>query len=563
MPESPVQPRIVPGAPPPAPLSKTQKKKRKAKGKSGEPTADSPVTAVPDATAAALIEKAPEPVEVQEGALAPELVAQPETEAPPLPEEEVLLKPSPIVDLIHKRLKATTKKISRITVYAATDPEKLNDDQKRTLKTLPTLEAIQKELGEVKKAVEVHESELVHELTAKRVEAEKAEKARIATAVSAAEASLVSKASGLLDLLRVRSSLASGEIDLSALSVESAEGSALFSVADTLLGEDSERKRAALDGFLTGSGGFEGISYSRLLKITALALAPRAPTPAPEEPAPAAEETTDSATGTGGSTEPDVSVAGIPTAPATSGFSFMQDSELETRVFEDEAEWVEHPAAQPTEASIPEVNGHEEVEGAPPVDTSANIDWAADDEEGGLPPIAGLHAKFGTSGSATPAEPEAPATPAENGQTAPEAATPAAATPAAAAPQENDDGFTQARGGRGRGRGGFRGGERGGFRGGFRGGERGGFRGGDRGGFRGGDRGGFRGEGRGEGRGGFRGGDRGGFRGGEGERGGYRGGDGERGGHRGWRGDGERGGRGRGGRGRGDRGGHQAPPTPA
>lgn len=35
------------------------------------------------------------------------------------------------------------------------DPEKLNDDQRRTLKTLPTLEAIQKELGEVKKAIEV------------------------------------------------------------------------------------------------------------------------------------------------------------------------------------------------------------------------------------------------------------------------------------------------------------------------------------------------------------------------------------------------------------------------
>lgn len=38
------------------------------------------------------------------------------------------------------------------------DPEKLNDDQRRTLKTLPTLEAIQKELGEVKKAIEVKQS---------------------------------------------------------------------------------------------------------------------------------------------------------------------------------------------------------------------------------------------------------------------------------------------------------------------------------------------------------------------------------------------------------------------
>jgi hypothetical protein len=34
------------------------------------------------------------------------------------------------------------------------DPEKLNDDQKRALKTLSALEAVQKELGEVKKAVE-------------------------------------------------------------------------------------------------------------------------------------------------------------------------------------------------------------------------------------------------------------------------------------------------------------------------------------------------------------------------------------------------------------------------
>jgi hypothetical protein len=35
------------------------------------------------------------------------------------------------------------------------DTEKLNDDQKRSLKTLPTLETIQKELGDLKKVVEV------------------------------------------------------------------------------------------------------------------------------------------------------------------------------------------------------------------------------------------------------------------------------------------------------------------------------------------------------------------------------------------------------------------------
>jgi hypothetical protein len=39
------------------------------------------------------------------------------------------------------------------------DPEKLNDDQRRTLTTLPALEAVLKELGEVKKAVEVGRSQ--------------------------------------------------------------------------------------------------------------------------------------------------------------------------------------------------------------------------------------------------------------------------------------------------------------------------------------------------------------------------------------------------------------------
>lgn len=75
------------------------------------------------------------------------------------------------------------------------------------MKTLPTLEAIQKELGEVKKAIEVrvwiynpyilltalqvHESELVQELTIKRAEAEKAEKARIAEAVATSQVSIL------------------------------------------------------------------------------------------------------------------------------------------------------------------------------------------------------------------------------------------------------------------------------------------------------------------------------------------------------------------------------------
>ena len=174
-----VQPRIVPGAPPPVALSKSQKKKRRAKGVGGKSEHDqedvsSPTTGhasgtpVPDATLA------PEASDTQEGALAPEPVSRSGSQAPLLPEEDVLLKHSPIVDLVNKRLKATGKKIvstslnlldlinynsrilqARISSYASTDIEKLNDDQKRSIKNLQTLDAIVKELGEVKKAIEV------------------------------------------------------------------------------------------------------------------------------------------------------------------------------------------------------------------------------------------------------------------------------------------------------------------------------------------------------------------------------------------------------------------------
>lgn len=116
MPEPVVQ-RIVPGAPPPTPLSKTQKKKRKAKAKSAEP-GDGP--ALHEVNSAAPTEKTPEHSETQEATLAPEVIAQSDSQMSLLPEEEVLLKPSPIVDLIHKRLKATTKKIVFTLVFSNT-----------------------------------------------------------------------------------------------------------------------------------------------------------------------------------------------------------------------------------------------------------------------------------------------------------------------------------------------------------------------------------------------------------------------------------------------------------
>ena len=50
---------------------------------------------------------------------------------------------------------------TRIQNYQNEAPEKLNEDQKRLLKTLPSLEAVSKELEEVKKAIEVRGSGLI------------------------------------------------------------------------------------------------------------------------------------------------------------------------------------------------------------------------------------------------------------------------------------------------------------------------------------------------------------------------------------------------------------------
>ncbi|KAJ8518125.1 hypothetical protein ONZ45_g4737 [Pleurotus djamor] len=493
--------RFVPGAPPPQPLSKSQKKRR-AKGPKSENAPESPVI-ITDTTSAALVEKAPEPEEVREGSLAPELVAQPEAPQPatPLPEEEAVLKNSPIVELVNKRLKATNKKIQRIATYAATDADKLNDDQKRTLKTLPTLEAVQKELGEVKKVIEVYESELAHELASKRLETEKAEKARIAAAAADAQRATVAKTSDLITLLRIRSLLSSADPEVLGLGVQAQEADALFALSDALLGSTGDVKQSVLDGYFSGVGDFDGVPYSRFSELVQLYTnPPRAPTP---EPVPSPEaENGDVAS------EPevadDLAVSGVTVtvgAISTSGsFHFMQESELEGPTFEETAEWVESsdaveaPVEVPEQAPpAPETNGHAVTNGSVPVQSNGNsLDWAADDT-GDLPPIDGFQATYGTSGSATPdaVEQSSAAEPAAEALTTNGHVPVAESTPAA-----EDDGFTQARGSRGfRGRGsGFRGGERGGYRGGDRGGFRG-YRGGDRG-FRGGhrgERGGFRG----------------------------------------------------------------------
>jgi hypothetical protein len=115
MSDTPTQ-RYVPGAPPPVPASKSSKKKRKpVKGGRSEDSPALSSVAIPDSTSADLIEKAPGASDIKDGTVADSLLADPNTAngipSGPPPSDEA--KHSPIVDLIHKRIKATTKKIVR------------------------------------------------------------------------------------------------------------------------------------------------------------------------------------------------------------------------------------------------------------------------------------------------------------------------------------------------------------------------------------------------------------------------------------------------------------------
>ena len=119
MSDTPTQ-RYVPGAPPPAPPSKSSKKKRKT-GK-GSRSEDSPAlssVAIPDSTSAVPVEKAPDSSDVKDAPAADGSLADPRNtngipSGQPAQDEA---KHSPIVDLIHKRIRVASKKIVRFPLW--------------------------------------------------------------------------------------------------------------------------------------------------------------------------------------------------------------------------------------------------------------------------------------------------------------------------------------------------------------------------------------------------------------------------------------------------------------
>ncbi|KAH9057325.1 hypothetical protein EDB87DRAFT_1631967 [Lactarius vividus] len=513
--------RYVPGAPPLPLPSKSSKKKRKT-GKGGT-SEDSPAlssVAIPDSASPALAEKLPDTSDTKDGPVPETLPADPRaTNGSPSGQHALdETKHSPIVDLIQKRIKVANKKITRIQSYATLDPEKLNDDQRKALKSLPSLEAVVKELEEVKKAVESSEADKAATEARDLAEREKLEAERLLVAIAGAEVRTLfddscvgcdlfcqsqafDRISRLLHFLRLHASLSARHSSISPLGLGDSEIPIILAAAERLLGEESDVRRLLIRGLLTGEGEFQGVPHSRFLDLAHAFVSPPAEpdSAAPEvrEPEPEVHEPSEE--------QPDVPVADLGgQTSTTAGFHFMQASELDSAGLEESQEWVDVPQNQVPEVEITTttdettrgdevaveqtatvVHQSEDV----PLSSSGNFDWA-EDEEGGLPSIAGLQAKFGTT-SETPS-------PADGPHTIPE-------TPGNGNSPVDDDGFTQARGGRGRSRGdrGSSRGGRGGDRGGYRGGDRGGFRGGFRGerGSRGGERGGFRGRGNGEWRG--------------------------------------------------------------
>ena len=104
---SPVIQRIVPGAPPPAPVSKSQKRKKKPTAKDGDNLE------VPDTPVSAQIAVAPSLEDGNNGSVGSQFLAQPDD----IPEATTPIngahKTTPLVDMLNKRIKATNKKIVR------------------------------------------------------------------------------------------------------------------------------------------------------------------------------------------------------------------------------------------------------------------------------------------------------------------------------------------------------------------------------------------------------------------------------------------------------------------
>ncbi|KAG8998611.1 hypothetical protein FRB93_013543 [Tulasnella sp. JGI-2019a] len=589
--------RYIPGAPPPEPPKVKALRQKKPKKEKKD---DAGGVEVPDAHSAALTDKAPGQQDIESGKVAQELVAdEDEIDALLKEDEEKEEKEkgaTPAVLAVEKKIKNLQERILRAKKYSDTPDKELDKDQKVLKANLPTLEATIKEMSEVKIAVQNYEAkhDVINQAEKKQRKQEELTRQRqaIREHLNNYESKTIAKVRTVLAFLSLSSSLTEPSSSRPFVAaMDELDRAAITKAAEILLGEELTGKEQVINGLINDKsiGEVEGVPFKRLRELATNFARPLSPEPSADAPLIPAN----------GASMANQAAA---TSAAGAGMTFTTDSELEQpralqfgaldevsgmgtndlrdnggvdQALSQSIEIVEGssiPSAHAVQQEWVEVEKDDGQTERGQAETGA-IDWAADDE-GELPSIDSLNAKFGTSGDATPIETPSASTMLPNAwPITPEVdegsltiVNPAAAaesntrlTAAARGVAPEDDGWTPAQGTRGApghsGRGGFqhRGGD--GFRGGDRGGS--GFRGRGRG--RGEFRGGFRGEHRGGGGGGFGSGWRppananGGAEGApegegwtrqEGARGG-RGGGFERGRGRGeWRGDGERRGRG-------------------
>ncbi|KAG8703370.1 hypothetical protein FRC08_002912, partial [Ceratobasidium sp. 394] len=405
-----------------------QKKKRKSQLKNLAASAHE----------AALTDHAPDADDIRAGKVDPALLANPapgssapdtgnntEAEDGKTAEHEK----SVVVEAINKRHKALVKKAQRVNEYKS--EEKLNDDQKAAIASLPVLEGTVKELESIKKTVETLEAGLRRTRAQERTELQKAHEQRVSEAARHAEASLLPRITSLISFLALRNLLT--HATPTDLSISEPERNAILSAGDVLLAHPPlGHVEEIVKGFLSGAGSWEDVEYARLVEITSQFVAPRTPTPIPD--------------------------IDIPLDPTT-----LPDTE----------------PIEPAADLEPEPEPEPEVE---PEIIATDL---------GLPITTSMSATFGGSGSQTPiAQPASSAPAAATGPVTDDDGF--TSIPGRRGTRGTFGGERGYRG-RGRGRGGFRGGEGGGYRGdrgeGGEGGEGGGHR--EGGGYRG--RGGYRG----------------------------------------------------------------------
>ncbi|KAG9092190.1 hypothetical protein FS749_015934 [Ceratobasidium sp. UAMH 11750] len=298
--------RPNPSPPPPVPVSKSQqKKKRKNQFKNLAASAHE----------TALTDHAHDTDDIRAGKVDPALLANPvpassapdtgnNTEAKDGKTAEQ--EKSVVVEAIAKRYKALVKKARRVNECKS--EEKLNDDQKAAITSLPVLAGTIKELESIKKTAETLGAGLRRTRAQEHAELQKEHDRRVSEAAQHAE------------------------------------------------------------GFLSGAGSWEDVEYARLIEITSQFVAPRTPTPIPDIDIPLdatalpdtepIEPSADPEPEPKPEVDPEIIATdlGLPITASMSGagYHFMQESELDAPAETTESqEWVAvQLTAHPEDAAV-------------------------------------------------------------------------------------------------------------------------------------------------------------------------------------------------------------------